>query len=96
MAKFVTTSDYEMINAEQIVGIRLNAPDGADKKINGTVSITISLTNNTNVTIYDYRNIKKFFNDLRYHFHECYKPDTYDDIYKKFLIMIGEIEDKEW
>lgn len=91
MASFVTVSDYEIANAEQIVGIKLNIPeDNEDLKINGRVSITISLTNNTIITIYDYRNIKKFFHDLRYHFYEGEQPETYDKIYHKFLELIGE------
>ena len=90
MASFVSVSDYEIANAEQIVGIRLNIPDDEDLKINGRVSITISLTNNVCITIYDYRNIKKFFRELRFHFYEGEQPETYDKIYHKFLILIGE------
>lgn len=89
MAKFVTVSDYEIINAEQLVGIRLNIPeDNENLQINGRVSITIGLTNNTCITIYDYRNIKRFFSDLRYHFYEGMQPDTYDKMYHKFLEII--------
>ena len=96
MANFVTVSDYEMVNAEQIVGIRLNIPeDGEDSTINGRVSISISLTNDTCVTIYDYRIIKKFFTDLRYHFYESNQPDTYDKMYHKFLELIGEEKPSE-
>lgn len=94
MAKFVTVSDYEIANAELIVGISLNIPeDNENLEINGRVSITISLTNNTCITIYDYRNIKKFFNDLQYHFYEGDQPDTYRKMYQKFLMLIGEDKD---
>lgn len=93
MAKFVTVSDYEIANAEQIVGIKLNIPeDNENLEINGRVSITISLTNNTIITIYDYRNIKRFFDDLRYNFYEGDQPDTYRKMYQKFLTLIGEAE----
>ena len=95
MAKFITVSDYEMINGEHIVGFRLDpVGEGEDPKINGKVSITIGLTNNTCVTIYDYRNIKRFFKDMFYQFPECFQPDEYAKIYEKFLIMIGEKEER--
>lgn len=97
MANFVTVSDYEIANAEQIVGIRLNIPeDGEDPKINGKVSITISLTNNTCITIYDYRNIKKFFEDLRYHYYELTQPEAYDKMYHKFLKLIRGEKDENY
>ena len=97
MAKFITINDYEMLNAEHIVGFRLNpARDGEDPKINGKVSITISLINNTCVTMYDYRRIKRFFSDMFYLIPECTQPEAYSKMYEEFLIMIGEKEDKRW
>lgn len=91
MAKFIAIEEYEMINAEHIVGLGLNPAEGnRDPKINGVVSLTISLTNNVCVTIYDYRNIKRFFEDLFYHFPACSQPDTYAKIYRTFLKMINE------
>lgn len=91
MASFVTVSDYEMINAEHIVGLGLNIPeDNENLQINGRVSLTISLTNNTCITISDYRTIKRFFSDLRYHFYEGMQPDTYDKMYRKFLEIVED------
>ena len=96
MANFITVSDYEMINADHIIGFRLNPAEiDEDPKINGNVSLTVSLFNNTCVTIYDYRNIKRFFDELFYHFPPCSQPDTYAEIYGKFLKMTNEGDKNE-
>lgn len=95
MANFITVNDYEMLNADYIIGFRLNPADGGkDPKINGNVSLTVSLFNNTCVTIYDYRNIYRFFEELFYHFNPGEQPDTYYEIYEKFLKMTNYEEEQ--
>ncbi len=80
MAKFITVNDNEMVNAEHIVGFGLGTEFG-------NVSLTVSLINETCVTIYDHHSIERFFNELFYHFPPCSQPDTYAEIYRKFLRM---------
>lgn len=94
MANFVTVNDYEMVNAEHIVGFKL---DFIDPEIspsirlkNPDISLTISLVNGTTFTMCSKNRIKRFFEDLRWHFGEISQPSTYDDIYKKYLNLIGE------
>lgn len=94
MANFITVSDYEMFNADYIIGFKLNPAEGnRDPKINGNVSLTVSLFNNTCITIYDYRNIERFFQELFYHFPPHSQPDTYAEIYEKFFKMTNEGEE---
>lgn len=91
MAKFITVNDNEMVNAEHIVGFGLSTELE-------NVSLTVSLINNTCITIYDRHSIKRFFNELFYHFPPCSQPDTYAEIYyRKFLKqqMINEGDENE-
>ena len=82
MAKFITVNDNEMINAEHIVGFGLDTSYGY-------ASLTVSLDNNVCITIDDRHDIKRFFEDLFYHFPSCSQPDTYAEIYGKFLKIIN-------
>lgn len=82
MAKFVTINDNEMINAEHIVGFGLDTG-------NGYPSLTVSLDNNVCITIDDRYRIKRFLEDLFYHFYPGTQPDTYTKIYRQFLKMIN-------
>lgn len=88
MANFISVNDYEMINADLIIGFGLNPADG-------NVSLTVSLINNTCVTIYDRYSIKRFFEELFDHFPPHSQPDTYFEIYEKFLKMINKGEENE-
>ena len=76
MANFIQVGENEFINGEHLVSFKLiyDTPDGG-------LGLTICLSDNRCITIYDIHIIHRFFEDLTYHYSFFKQPDAYGKTY---------------